>query len=198
MSSLYSSGSLDAPSRRAPVLGCDYNNINQNILEHRSVNNGNVFRAAGGFKAGPQSASMPAIANVGRPAGTAGSPSSAAPVEYEKLRKQQTPAETGVLRSHANTANGKISWPNDRQLGWQPKGGDKPTNVNQSWTTAVGPGWTNGDYGCWSGGPSPLSPTGQSAHGWHQPANLRPPDRGGPLLFAPQPQMQKIVSISDV
>lgn len=202
VNSLYSGGSLDTTNRRAPILGCDYNNINQNILEHRSINNGNVFRS--GVKAVPQSASMPAIPNAGRPTTTT-SPSALAPIEYEKIRKQQTPAETGVLRSHAHTPNGKISWPNERQLGWQPKGnqGDKVTNVNQNWMPTNGSGWTNGgDYSSpWSNA-SPLSPVSpgmaqQSPQNW-QPANFRSPDRGGPLLFTPQPQMQKIVSISDV
>lgn len=164
-----------------PLLNSDYNNINQNILEHRSVNN-NVFRNSS--KAGPQSASTPTISNA-----------SCRLTEVEKLKKHNTPAESGVLRSHANTPNGKIAWPNERQLGWQPKTNDKQSNLNYNWNDTDS-SWSNDNYNQWNNTGLPLTGL-SSSQNWHQQTNYRSQDKG-PLLFAPQPQMQRIVSISDV
>ncbi len=202
VSSLYSG--LES-GRRAPILNSDYNNINQNILEHRSVN-GNIYRNSA--KAAPQSASTPTIPNACRS------------TEIEKFKKQHTPAESGVLRSHTITPNGKMAWPNERQLGsnerqlgsnerqlgsnerqlgWQPKNlGDKQTNVNHSWSNNNP--LSNDEYEQWNNPSGPPTTSTPSSQNWqHQQGSFRAQDRG-PLLFSPQPQqqMQRIVSISDV
>lgn len=187
-------------NRVVPVLSsADYNNVNQNILEHRSISSGttggNVFRNSP--KAGPQSATVPTSVQ-----------SSVRPIlDVEKVKKHYTPAETGVLRSHANTPNGKIAWPNDRQLGWQPKNSEK-LNINLSWCQDGN--WSSGDYSQRNNNGLQPPVTSSTSSGWQsqqqqhqqqqqsqqQPMNFRQPDRG--MLFPAQPQMQRIVSISDV
>lgn len=186
VNNLYSTLDNGGSNRRGQILNSDYNNINQNILEHRSVN-GNILRSSGS-KAAPQ----------------VSSPLSKA-MENERIRKCHTPAETGVLRSYTNTPNGKVAWPNEKQLGWQPKFGSTPTandkaqsNLNQ-WSNNSN-NWANGgtDYHQWNG--SAVAVPSQS---WQQPQqqqpqhsapiNYRNSDRG-PLLFAPQSQMHRIVS----
>lgn len=181
-------------NRVVPVLSSiDYNNVNQNILEHRSTSSGttggNVFRNSP--KVGSQSASVPtSVQNSVRPI-----------LDVEKVKKHYTPAETGVLRSHANTPNGKIAWPNDRQLGWQPKNSEK-LNINLSW--CQNGNWPGDDYGQRNNNGLQSPVTSATSSGWQSqqqhsqqlPINFRQPDRG--MLITAQPQMQRIVSISDV
>lgn len=198
----------------------DYNALNQNLLpEHRSTNgNGNnsnaivtgssVYRNSP--KAGPQSAistSSSSLTSISTPRVVD---------SHEKFRRSNTLAESGVLGSHTNTPNGKIAWPGERQTGWLPK---QPMNLNQPWCSNGN--WSptgNGEYGPWSTGVPLTTSTSvggisTSSQNWQQQQQPLPPlpslpsqpqqtgyrmttDRG--MLYSSQPQMQRIVSISDV
>ncbi|XP_065207424.1 band 4.1-like protein 4 isoform X2 [Planococcus citri] len=196
VNSLYST--LDS-SRRAPIFSSDYNNTNQNILEHRSIN-GNVFRNSP--KASPQ------VPQVSTSTPVSQQSVSVKYLENEKMKKHHTPAETGVLRSYTNTPNGKVAWPNERQLGWQPK---VINEKGQSASNSVGHNWSNNSswngeeylqqqqQQQWNNGATNnavvtnMIPT-QSWQPQMQPqppVNFRNSDRG-PLLFAPPPQMHRI------
>lgn len=120
--------------------------------------------------------------------------------ENERMKKHHTPAETGVLRSYTNTPNGKVAWPNERQLGWQPKSiNDKGQGPNTSHNWSNNSNWSNEDYSQQWNNTSNLVPGVIPSQTWQPqpqpPMNFRNNDRG-PLLFAPQPQMHRIVGIS--
>lgn len=220
-SGLYSSQNGNGIRRGVNVLNSvDYNSastLNQNLLlpdQHRFANDANnaattvTTSSSGVYRSNPKAGPQSAPSSISAPrCGVGGLVDNS-----EKIRRSTTLAESGVLGSHTNTPTGKIAWPGERQMSWQPKmTAEKQqavTNLNQTWCSNGY--WSPGSNECnqWNSMGLPLTTSisgsvTSPSQNWQQQQSQTQQmgyrmaaDKG--ILYSSQPQMQRIVSISDV